>query len=101
MHREKVPGEASFRLGPTRVVIERSKLSKWHALTRCTPGMELSQCSGTISELLAECHRMAPCVLVVSQESLDKLDAKEFSASGGGGGSGLGLVMGNHQRPPP
>ena len=99
MHHEKMPGEASFRLGPTRVVIERSKLFKRHAFTCCFPGLELSQCSGTIGELLAECHRMAPCVLVVSQESLDKVDAKEFSASVGVGGSVLVLVMGTHKSP--
>ena len=99
MHREKVPGEASFQLGPTRVVIERSKLSKRHVLTRCSPGMELSQCSGTLGELLAECHRMAPCVLVVSQESLEELDTNEFSAFVGVGGSVRVLVLGTRKSP--
>ena len=99
MHREKVPGEASFPLGPTRVVIERSKLSKWHAFTRCSPGLELSQCSGTVGALLAECQRIAPCVLVVSQESLEGLDANEFSASVGVGGSVRVLVVGTRKSP--
>ncbi len=97
MHHGKIPAEArSRRLWPTRVVVERSKLAKWCELTRWE-GFIVSQCSGTISEILAECQRIAPCVLLVSQESLGKLDADEFSATVGVESSVRILVLGTRK----
>lgn len=83
-------------------MIERSKFPDWEEFTRCSPaedGFLLLQCSGTIDEILVECHRIAPCVLAVSQESLERLDAGEFSASVGIGDSVRVLVLGDHSSP--
>jgi len=99
MRRGKIPAEAGSRsLDPTRVVVERSELAKWYGLTRWD-GFMLSQSSGTIGEVLAECQSIAPCVLVVSQESLEKLDANEFSASVGVEGSVRVLVLATRKGP--
>lgn len=88
----------SRSLDPTRVVFERSDLVKGYALTRWD-GFILSQSSGTTVEVLAECQRIAPCVLVASQESLEKLDANEFRASLGVEGSVRVLVLATHKGP--
>lgn len=99
MRRGKIPPEASSQaLGPTRVVVEHSKLAKWFQLAQWH-GFVVSLCSGTIGEILSECQRLAPCVLVVSQESLEQLDANEFSASVEVGGSIRVLVLATRKGP--
>ena len=99
MHHKRILTEArSPGVSPTRVVVERSKLAKWCELTRWE-GFVVSQCSGTVSEILAECQRIAPCVLLVSQVSLEKLDAGEFSATVGVEGSVRVLVLGTRKSP--
>lgn len=94
--------EASFQwMGPTRVVIECSQLFQWMQFTQCSPaedGFLVLQCSGTFDEVLEECQRIAPCVLVVSQESLERVAGSEFSARVGVGGAVRVLVVGNHLR---
>ena len=99
MQHGKIPAEARSRsLGATRVVVEHSTLPKWYESTRWD-GFIVSQCSGTIGEMLAECEKIAPCVLVVSQESLEKLDANEFSLSVGVEGSVRVLVLATRKGP--
>ena len=99
MREKRMAAEASpKRLSPIRVVVELSKLPKWCELTR-REGFEVSQCSGTPAEMLAECRRIAPCVLAVSQESLEKVDAEEFSASVGVESSVRVLVLSTRKSP--
>ena len=98
-HGRIIPAKASSRgLRLTRVVVERSNLAEWCELTRWAEFV-VSECSGTISEILAECQRIAPCVLLVSQESLGKLDADEFSGTLGVEGSVRVLVLGTRKSP--
>ena len=99
MQHEKIPvGKRSGLLGPTRVVIERSKLPKWYESAR-REGFVVSPCTGTIPEILAECERIGRCVLVLSQESVEKLDADEFRAWVEVGGSVRVLELGTRKDP--
>jgi len=85
-------------LSATRVVLERSRLPKSFEATKWE-GFELSQCSGTITEILAECERLSPCVLVVSQDTVEKLEADEFRTMVDVGGSVRVLVLGTRKDP--
>ena len=99
MHDARSPAETrSQELCATCVVVERSKLARWRELTRWA-GFMVWQCSGTIREVWAECEKVAPCVLIVSQQSLETLDADEFRASVGIEGSVRVLVLGTRKDP--
>jgi len=99
MQHEKIPaGTRSGFDGPTRVLIERSKLTKGYESARWE-GFVLTPCSGTITEILAECGRIGPCVLVLSQESVEKLNPDEFRAWVEVGGSVRVLVLGTRKDP--
>ncbi len=99
MHRGKIRVERrSQGPCPTRVVVGRSELARSCESTRWA-GFMVSRCSGTISEILAECQKIAPCVLVASQESLEELDAEKFSALLAVEGSVRVLVLGTGKSP--
>lgn len=80
------------------VVVEHSKVPRWHELERWN-AFKVSRCSGTIAEILANCQRIAPCVLVVSQQSLEQLEGNEFSTSVGVAGSIRILVLATRKQP--
>jgi len=103
MHYKKSPSGASFQWAHLGcVVIERSSLPNWEELTRRWPapdGFLVLPCPGTVDQVLAECRRVAPCVLVISEEAFEKLNADEFTSSVTVGGSIQVLVLGGHKSP--
>jgi len=97
-HAKTLTGARTRWPDPVRVVVERSKLCKWYESSRWE-GIVVSQCSGAINEMLAECERLAPCVFVVSQQSLERVGADEIKVSVGVGGSVRVLVLGARKDP--
>ena len=88
----------SRRLAHTRVVIESSLLAKcgksrWGGFT-------LSQSSGTIGEMLTDCQRVAPCVLIVREAVFMRL-TKGGSRAVETEDSVRVLVLGNRKNPTP
>jgi DNA-binding NarL/FixJ family response regulator len=92
--------EGSHWVSPTRVVIDLSSLPHREEFARPLPapsGFLVMSCTGTVEEIVGECQRVAPCVLVIGEESMEKLSSHGFPSSIGFGGSVRVLVLGSHQ----
>jgi DNA-binding NarL/FixJ family response regulator len=69
----------SQSLSPTRVVLEDAKLAKWCENARWN-GFMVLQCPGTFEQMLTQCQKLAPCVLIVSQEVLESSNGNGLNA---------------------
>lgn len=92
--------ESSHWVSPTRVIIDLSSLPHREEFARPLPapsGFLVMNCTGTVEEIAGECQRVAPCVLVIGEASLEKLASSGFPSSIGFGGSVRVLVLGSHK----
>ena len=61
------------------VVVSGDRTQKWVDIGPALgEPIVLIQCSGAPAEVLTECHRLTPCVLVVDNSFLDQVDSEEF-----------------------
>ncbi len=66
------------------VVVAGGSVARWRGLSRCLSkeaGFVLLRCSSSLEEAFRYCQKLAPCVLIVDQTLIEKLDPVEFGAT--------------------
>jgi len=81
--RSRSPGTAPARVPNTiSVIIGGGRLSQWTGLIRCFPkeaGFVVVRCSDSVEEVFSYCQKLNPCVLIVEQPFLEKVDPIDFT----------------------
>jgi len=78
-----------------RLVLTENLSPKWSKLQYSRTewhSMSITRCGGEAKEILAECRRLSPCLLVVSDTFMDGIDRDVFRAAADFGRSILVLV---------
>lgn len=63
------------------VLVNEEDLSLWRSLKRCLTGeasLMVVHCPSPSADILAQCARFQPCILIIEQTSLEKLDPQCF-----------------------
>jgi len=84
--------------GSIPIIIGGGSLANWKSLGRCfskEAGFVLVRCSDVPVEVFSYCQRLMPCVLIVDQPFLEKVDPVEFGSLTDFGRSIQVLVMTN------
>jgi DNA-binding NarL/FixJ family response regulator len=75
--------DADAQVSLISVVVANSHLSKWKGLRRCfsqREGFLLVEVNGPFEQVLLQCQRMAPCVVLSDEAFVSRLDPAEFAA---------------------